>query len=82
MEEKIVKVLNEMSEYLTIAQTKKLQEVIISTFAENEATKTDISNEEFLVMFLAAKKLRDARKEQLIIIGLRLSICFQKLLRM
>ena len=57
MEEKIVKVLNEMSEYLTIAQMKKLQEVIISTFAENEATKTDISNEEFLVMFLAAKKV-------------------------
>ena len=29
MEEKIVTVLNEMSEYLSIAQMKKLQEVII-----------------------------------------------------
>ena len=33
MEEKIVIVLNEMSEYLSIAQMKKLQEVIIKTFA-------------------------------------------------
>ena len=54
MEEKIVKVLNEMAEYLTIAQMKKLQEVIIDTFAENSAEKTDISNSEFLKMFLDA----------------------------
>ena len=39
MEEKIVKVLNVMSEYLSIAQMKKLQEVILQTFAENEADK-------------------------------------------
>ena len=32
MEEKVVKVLNEMSEYLTIAQMKKLQEVILDVF--------------------------------------------------
>ena len=57
MEEKIVIVLNEMSEYLSIAQMKKLQEVIISTFAENEAVKKDISNEEFLEMYLAAKQI-------------------------
>ena len=57
MEEKIVAVLNEMSEYLSIAQMKKLQEVIIKTFAENEVAKTDIPNEEFLKMFLAAKRI-------------------------
>lgn len=28
MEEKVVKILNEMSEYLSIAQMKKLQEVM------------------------------------------------------
>ena len=42
MEEKIVIVLNEMSEYLSITQMKKLQEVIIKTFAENEALKVNI----------------------------------------
>ena len=57
MEEKIVKVLNEMSGYLSIAQMKKLQEVIIRIFAENEAEKTNISNTEFLKMFLAAKRV-------------------------
>ena len=36
MDEKIVKVLNEMSEFLSIAQMKKLQEVILRTFSENE----------------------------------------------
>lgn len=36
MEEKIVKVLNEMSAYLTIAQMKKLQEIMLDTFAENK----------------------------------------------
>ena len=56
MEEKIVLVLNEMSEYLTVEQMKKLQEVIVKTFAENEA-KTEISNDEFLKMFLDAKRI-------------------------
>ena len=42
MEEKIVKVLNVMSEYLSIAQMKKLQEVILQTFAENEAEKAEL----------------------------------------
>lgn len=56
MEEKIVKVLNEMAEYLSLPQMKKLQEVIINTFSENEADKVEISNEEFLKMFLDAKK--------------------------
>ena len=59
MEEKIVKVLNEMAEYLSIAQMKKLQEVILKTFSENEVEKTNISNEEFLEMFLAAKKIQE-----------------------
>ena len=57
MEEKIVTVLNEMSEYLSIAQMKKLQEVILKAFAENEADKVNISNDEFLEMFLAAKRI-------------------------
>ena len=57
MEEKIVLVLNEMSEYLTVVQMKKLQEVIVKTFAENEAPKTEISNDEFLKMFLDAKRI-------------------------
>ena len=51
MEEKVVIILNEMSEYLSISQMKKLQEVILKTFSENEAKKQEISNHEFLKMF-------------------------------
>ena len=36
MEEKIVLVLNEMSEYLSIAQMKKLQEVISVCLGQNK----------------------------------------------
>lgn len=57
MEEKIVKVLNEMAEYLSVSQMKKLQEVILSTFSENAPDKLEIANEEFLKMFLDAKKI-------------------------
>ena len=57
MEEKIVNVLNEMAEYLSIAQLKKLQEVILKTFAENETEKKKIPNEDFLEMFLSAKRI-------------------------
>ncbi len=45
MEEKIVTVLNEMAEYLSISQMKKLQEVILRNFNENEVEKKEISND-------------------------------------
>lgn len=57
MDEKIVIVLNEMSAYLTIEQMKKLQEVILKTFAENTLERQNISNEDFLQMFFAAKQI-------------------------
>lgn len=57
MEEKIVTILSEMAEYLTVPQMKKLQEVILRTFSENEPEKQQISNEEFLKMFLDAKRI-------------------------
>ena len=41
MEEKVVIILNEMSEYLSIAQMKKLQEVILKVCAENEVDKAE-----------------------------------------
>lgn len=57
MDEKLVTILNEMSEYLSIAQMKKLQEVLLKTLSENEAEKTDVSNEEYMQLFLDAKKI-------------------------
>lgn len=57
MEEKIVTILNEMSEYLSVSQMKKLQEVIIGVFCEKEEIKKQIENSEFLNLFLEAKKI-------------------------
>ena len=48
MEEKIVIILNEMSEYLSISQMKKLQDVILKAFSNSGASKQEISNEDFL----------------------------------
>lgn len=57
MEEKIVTILNEMAEYLNVSQMKKLQEVILKAFAENTPEKTEVSNAEYLKMFLDAKRI-------------------------
>lgn len=57
MEEKIVEILNEMSEYLSVSQMKKLQEVIIRVFSEKDVAKQQIDNFEFLKLFLEAKKI-------------------------
>lgn len=57
MEEKIVEILNEMSEYLSVSQMKKLQEVIIRVFSEKDVSKQQIDNSEFLKLFLEAKKI-------------------------
>ncbi len=57
METKVVAVLNEMAEYLSVAQMKKLQEVMLKAFSAGEAEKKDISNAEYLKMFLDAKKI-------------------------
>ena len=55
MEEKLVVILNEMAEHLTISQMKKLQEVLVRNLSENEPTRTDIKNVQYLKMFLDAK---------------------------
>ena len=57
MEKKIVTILNEMAEYLNVSQMKKLQEVMLKTFAENKPEKSEISNGDYLKMFLDAKKI-------------------------
>lgn len=57
MEEKVVKIINEMAEYLNVSQMKKLQEVLLKTFAEEEASRTEVSNEEYLQLFLDAKQI-------------------------
>ncbi len=57
MNGKIISVLNEMVEYLNFEQMKKLQEVMLLNFSENDVVKNDIDNKQYLRMFLDAKVL-------------------------
>ena len=57
MEEKLVKILNEMADYLNISQMKKLQETLLKHLAENEAKTEEIPNVEYLKMFIDAKQI-------------------------
>ena len=57
MDEKVVFILNEMSEYLSVSQMKKLQEVMLNAFAEKAEEKRNIPNKEYLRMFLDAKTI-------------------------
>ena len=66
MEEKIVLVINEMAECLNIAQLKKLQETMLKYFNENTIKEKSIANNEYLTLFLEAKKMEGCSKRTLI----------------
>lgn len=65
MEEKLVSILNEMADYLSVSQMKKLQEVLLDNLTEETVHKEVIPNEEYLKMFLAAKKIEGCSKRTL-----------------
>ena len=57
MEERIVEIINAMSEVLNASQLRKLQEVLLKALSENDKIQETTSNEEYLQMFLNAKKI-------------------------
>ena len=57
METKIVNIVNEMAYYLDAAQLRQLQEVLLANLCDNALEKQDISNEQYLKMFLEAKEI-------------------------
>lgn len=57
MKEIIFEVLNEMSDSLSVAQLKKLQEVLINKFSEADVKTKPAENAEYLEMFIHAKKV-------------------------
>lgn len=57
MEEKLVNILNEMSEYINVAQMKKLQEVLLKNLSEEKVQKETVTNQEYLKLFLDAKRI-------------------------
>ena len=65
MEEKLVAILNEMSECLSISQMKKLQEVLLKNLAENTNAETEVSNDQYLQKFLEAKRIEGCSERTL-----------------
>lgn len=57
MKKMIYDVLNEMSEYLTVAQLKKLQDVMLGYLDKQETEQEPASNAEYLQMFIDAKQI-------------------------
>ncbi len=66
MEEKLVIILNEMSEYLSVAQMKKLQEVLLRNLSAEELQKESISNNDYLKLFLDAKRIEGCSERTLL----------------
>ena len=65
MDDKLVNILNEMAGYLSISQMKKLQEVLLKNLSDVKAKNKDISNSEYLKLFLAAKRIEGCSERTL-----------------
>ena len=65
MEEKLVSILNEMSEYLNVSQMKKLQEVLFKNLSAESAKKEQTDNCEYLRLFLDAKRIEGCSERTL-----------------
>lgn len=76
MENKIGEILNEMAEYLTVAQQKKLQQVLLSKLCENRQRTETIHNAEYQQLFLDAKKIEGCSERTLLYYGTTLTHFF------
>ena len=65
MEERLVNILNEMAEYLNVSQMKKLQEVLLKNLVSEPAELVEISNADYLKLFLDAKRIEGCSERTL-----------------
>lgn len=65
MKKMVFDVLNEMSEFLSVSQLKKLQEVMLGYLDKTEKEPEVASNAEYLEMFLEAKKIEGCSERTL-----------------
>ena len=61
----IFEILNDMAEELTVSQLKKLQEVLLKRFDEEEKQPDPAKNEEYLEMFINAKQIEGCSQRTL-----------------
>ena len=65
MEDRLVFILNEMAEYLSVAQMKKLQEVLLKNLAPDAVKTEEVDNREYLKLFLDAKRIEGCSERTL-----------------
>lgn len=65
MKELVFEVLNDMAEELTVAQLKRLQEVLLKRLEEKETQPKPARNEEYLEMFMHAKRIEGCSERTL-----------------
>lgn len=65
MDNQIYNIINDMSEVLNVAQMKKLQEVLIERLVTQQARPEESNNDEYLDMFLTAKRIEGCSERTL-----------------
>lgn len=65
MEDTIKYILVDMDEYLTANQSQKLQRVLVSRLTKQVKTVSELSNDNYLTMFLDAKKIEGCSERTL-----------------
>lgn len=65
MKELIIEVINDMADDLSVLQLKKLQEVLLKRLGQDEKQPRAAQNEEYLEMFINAKKIEGCSERTL-----------------
>lgn len=73
MENQIFNIINDMAGVLNGAQLKRLQEVLISRLVQNHEETIPVSNEEYMNMFLTAKRIEGCSERTIAYYGMTIS---------
>ena len=73
MENQIFNIINDMAGILNGAQLKRLQEVLISRLAQGNEETIPVSNEEYMNMFLTAKRIEGCSERTIAYYGMTIS---------
>lgn len=73
MENQIFNIINDMAGILNGAQLKRLQEVLISRLAQGNEETVPVSNEEYMNMFLTAKRIEGCSERTIAYYGMTIA---------
>lgn len=73
MENQIFNIINDMAGVLNGAQLKRLQEVLISRLVQNHEETIPVSNEEYMNMFLTAKRIEGCSERTIAYYGMTIA---------